>query len=120
MRMKAVLEYVGAIPLTLLPALYRPHSSDGSLRDPALICAGMQILVSVFGLIFRLLHFASHDPGFPAKVAGEIFSKYGDAGLMETGPFMLVEFWMKPLNLVLLYFFLEGVVRFVAAIAAHQ
>src|SRR5215510_4050598 len=115
--MTSLTQYILSVLMTLLPQRYR---TDEGLRGPAVVSSALQILLSFFALLLRLLSFASHDPGLPRAVAGVMFAKYDDAGLMETGPFLLVRFWMKPANAAILYFFINGVVRIVSALAAHQ
>ncbi len=90
-----------------------------------MISAIVETVLSVVALVFRLFYFvAAHlgenQPGLPRGAAELIFLKYGDAGTMLTGPFALVDFWMRPLNLVLGYFVIEGTVRFLSALVGEQ
>jgi hypothetical protein len=120
--MNAFLTYIGSIFITLLPPRYRTSTT---LRGPALICSVTQVLIALFALVIRLMmfvgsHLGEDQPGLPKGAAELIFLKYGDAGTMLTGPFALVDFWIRPLNMMLGYFVFEGVVRFGSALVGHQ
>ena len=120
--MKSLIEYIIAVFMTLLPPRYR---TEVDLRGPAIMCAVMQIVVSMFGLVFRLIYFVSahlgeDQPGLPNGAAERILREYGQAGTMLTSPFVLVDFWIRPANMMLGYFVFEGVVRFAAALVGYQ
>jgi hypothetical protein len=90
-----------------------------------MISAIVETVLSVIGLVFRLFYFVAdhlgnNQPGLPRGAAEMIFLKYGDAGTMLTGPFALVDFWLRPLNIVLGYFVIEGTVRFLSALVGEQ
>ncbi len=114
----AAFQYLCTMLETLLPPRYRVNQG---LRGAAMACAVAQVVVSTFALVFRLAAFAREPaPGLPAEAATQIFLRYGDAGTMLTGPFMLFDFWLRPLNMVLGYFVFEGAVRFLGALVGHQ
>jgi len=116
--MRDFIAYIVSVPMTLLPPRYR---TGLELRGPAMICAVGQVVVCSFGLVLRLISFAGQgQSGLPDGALDRIASVWGETGVMMTGPFVLVEFWIRPLNVVLEYFVFEGVVRFAAALVGHQ
>jgi hypothetical protein len=111
--MRAVLAYGLTMLITLLPPRYR---SNANFRGATIACGITQVVLGTFALALRLLYFVSthlgdNQPGLPRGAAELIFLKYGDAGTMVTGPFALADFWLRPFNLLLGYFVLEGVIR---------
>ena len=120
--MRSIIAYIAAVFMSFLPPRYRPSEH---LRGPTMVSSIIEIVLGVFGLVFRLFYFVvehsgDSQPGLPRGAAELITLKYGDAGTMLTSPFAIVDFWLRPLNVVLLYLVLEGALRFLSALVGEQ
>ena len=116
--MRDFIAFLISIPMTLLPPRYR---TEVNLRGPAMICAIAQVVICSFGLVVSLISFAGQaQSGLPDDALDRIASIWGETGLMMTGPFTLVDFWFRPVNMILGYFVFEGLVRFAGALVGHQ
>src|SRR5262245_22281296 len=120
--MKEFVAYILSVLMAFLPPRYRAVEN---LRGPTMVSAILEVFLAMSGLIFRLFYFVNahlgeNQPGLPRGAADLITLKWGDAGTMLTGPFALVDFWMRPLNLLLGYFVFEGLLRLLSALVGEQ
>jgi hypothetical protein len=120
--MRSIIAYILSVLMTFVPPRYRTAQH---LRGPTMVSAIIEVLLGVFGLVIRLFYFVAdhmgdNQPGLPRGAAELITLKYGDAGTMLTAPFALVDFWLRPLNILLVYLLIEGTVRLLSALVGEQ
>lgn len=103
---------------SLLPQRYRGwiqiHASS------ALVSGTTQLLLCLAILIYRYLAFA-HDRLFGGvTVALKAGERGGETAIMGSGIFVLAEYMIQPLTIVLVYFLFEGLVRGTAALVSGE
>ena len=103
---------------SFLPQRYRPAIS---VTAPAATIAGTaQLLFCLGALLHRYLTF-THDHLFAdMHVMMKAAQIGGEAAVMGSGLFVLMEYLIQPLTIVLCYFAFEGVVRLVAATITQE
>jgi hypothetical protein len=120
--MNGLLEYIGSIFVTLLPPRYRAGTT---LRGPALVSGIGQIVLMLSLLALRLILF-SREPdlfqqsGLSPEIVYEAAHKISEPAAYGSGIFLIVSFMFRPLNVVILYLALEGLLRAMAALVGHQ
>src|SRR5690242_6536070 len=116
--MNGFLPYAGSIFVTLLPPRYR---AGITLRGPALV-SGIAQTVLMLGLLALRLILFSRQPalfqqsGLSPEIIYEAAHKISEPAAYGSGIFLIVNFMFRPLNVFILYFALEGLVRGMAAL----
>jgi hypothetical protein len=87
------------------------------------MAAGMLQLLGAIGyLVFRFYIFSWQRAAY-VGIGGVADTPSNDPRVNATvggGVFMMADFALQPVNMLLLYFFLEGIVRYLAALVSHQ
>ena len=101
-----------------LPARYRTriHTS----RAAAFTSGLAQFLICLALFIYRYISFARREVFGGTTVALKSMQAGGETALSGSGIFVLLEYMIQPLTVVLAYFATEGVVRFVAAFVTGE
>jgi len=106
-----MVRYIAGVIASFLPPRYRPEVTPRA----AVVSGIAEALVAIFVLIFRAMAFLGPRTNVDINnplVAG--------AEMPGSGIFLLAEFWLNPLNLVLFYFVVEGMGRTLAALVSQQ
>jgi len=110
--MKVILSFALGVIVGFLPPRYRPE-----LDRSAGIASGIaEIWIAALLLIFRAITFMQSKADVDFRTAAVV----AGSSIFGSGIFVLVEFWLTPLHLLLFYFMIEGIVRTCAAFASHQ
>ena len=115
--MRAILEFLIGMLFSLLPPRYR---RDRDFRMEALASSLVQGFAASLLLTYRFMIFSWQRAGIignPVDTPSNLPEVNATVG---GGVFMMAEFVMNPLHLMLLYFFYEAVIRFGAAYISHQ
>jgi hypothetical protein len=115
--MKPALEYILSILMTFLPPRYR---AAAKLRGPAIIAGILQCALAMGYLLYRFYIFSWERAGLIGSGVNTPSNLPEVNGTVGGGVFMMAEFIFNPVNVALLYFFFEGMVRCVAALVSHQ
>ena len=108
---------IGSIA-SFLPQRYR---SAISVSAPAAAISGAaQLLFCLGALIHRYFTFTNQRLFVDANVMLKAGERGGEAAIMGSGIFLLIEYLILPLTIVLCYFAFEGVVRLVAATITQE
>jgi hypothetical protein len=125
--MAGLLQFLAASVVVLLPRQYRrswPWGADEGLRGPAIFSGFAEAVISLALVIVRYFAFLQWRIGTIADAA--LKRPAGDAALgslavqMGTGFVTLLEYALRPLTLLLIYFTIEGTVRVFAAWVAGE
>ena len=98
---------------SLLPRRYRGGMEVAP--SSAVVSGILQFLLCLGLFIYRYLHFAGGNVFGGTKVALKATEIGGETALMGSGLFVLAAYMLQPLTMVMVYFTLEGMVRFLAA-----
>ena len=116
--MKRAIQEILEILMAFLPPRYR--AAGARLREQGMVAGILQLLLAIGILVFRFYIFswkraAIIGPGVdtPSNLP-EVNATFGG------GIFMMAEFVLRPLNMILLYFFYEGLIRWAAANFSDQ
>src|SRR5215467_13456616 len=107
--MKEILGYALGLVLSFLPPRYRPKLD----RSVGIVSGIVEVFVATFLLIFRAITWLQSKTDVDFRTASVV----GGSSVFGSGIFVLVEFWLNPLHLLLFYFMIEGIVRTCAAFA---
>ena len=104
--------------VAFLPKPYRRifHVSGSA----ALISGVLELLISLVLFIYRYLVFGSHQLSVPSNVLMGVAEKGGETAVMGSGIFLLLEYLIQPLTLLLVYCMLEGLTRALAALVSDE
>lgn len=115
--MKSLFRYIVSVLMTFLPPRYR---QDVSLRGEAIVAGMVQILFVTAVLVYRFIMFSWRRAGLigpgvdtPSNLP-EVNAVFGG------GIFMMAEFVLTPVNMILVYLIYEGLIRSLAALVGHQ
>jgi len=114
-----LLRYLGSIFATLLPPRYRPNAL--SSRD-AYLCGMVQGVGMLVLLATRLVLF-SREPdifqqsGLSPDIIYEGANRIGEQASYGSGIFLMLNFILRPVNMLILYLSLEGLIRTFAAMS---
>ncbi len=103
---------------SFLPQRYR--SAISVSVSAAAISGAAQLLFCLGALIHRYFTFTHARLFADTHVMVKAVEKSGEAAVMGSGLFVLMEYLIQPLTIVLFYFAFEGVVRLVAATITQE
>lgn len=108
--------------LSLLPVRYRSHFGWEAVPSRSAVISGVLELVGCLGiLLWRYIEFANRRVvGMPDEVTLGAVEQGGQTALMGMGLFVLAEYLVQPLTLLILYFAIEGLTRMAAAIVSAE
>jgi len=120
--MKTVLRLFAGVFLALLPPRYRRRVMlDIDVQDSAVFSGVVQMFAGIGALIIRYPGFVESRMALvPESVSFQMAEKAGELGVMSMGLIWLVDYMLNPLTLVIEYFVVEGVVRWVAALVTRE
>lgn len=109
-----LLEFIGSVFLTLLPAPYREGKQ---LRSAAMVSAVVEAVAGIIAFVGRAYNFVNNGEGgvLPDAVAKEMFVVHGGKFVQGNTVAGLAQFWLNPLTIIIVYFTFEGLVRYTAA-----
>jgi hypothetical protein len=125
--MGSLLQFIAGMVVALLPRQYRMRwawASDARLRVPTIFSGLVESVISLGLVIFRYFGFLEWRVGTIADAA--VRQRGGEEALDSLavqsgmGFTTLAEYLFSPLTLLLLYFAVEGGVRFFAALSLDQ
>ena len=111
-----------SIVTSLLPERYRSRLGWAFPLTPGMITSGVLQLVTCLGiLLYRYIQFADfRTRSIPTHVILGAAEQGGDTAVMGMGLFLLAEYLLQPLTVLLIYFAFEGFVRAAAAIISSE
>jgi hypothetical protein len=112
-----LLRYLISILLTLMPPRYR---TEMKLRGAAMVSGWVQMFLAILFVVTRLYVHLLEGSTLPDNVAKELFIKYGGLFMQANEVIGLTGFWLSPINIVCYYFFFEGFVRLMSALAGEH
>ena len=86
----------------------------------ALASGVLELLTCVITLIYRYLLFGSNRLFGPANVTMKAAESGGETAVMGSGIFLLLEYLIQPVTLLLIYFAIEGLARALAALVSDE
>src|SRR5262245_4705206 len=98
--MKDILSYAVGVAVSFLPPRYRA----GAGRGPAVVSGIVETVRAVIILIVRAIVWTQARTDVDIRTATVI----AGSSVPGSGIFVLVEFWMNPLHVLLFYFTVEG------------
>ena len=115
---KSAIQFILGVVVAFMPPRYR--AAGARLREQGMVSGILQLLIAIGILVVRFYIFswrraAIIGPGVdtPSNLP-EVNANPGG------GVFMMIEFVLQPLNMLLLYFFYEGLIRYAAANFSDQ
>ena len=110
------------ILLSLLPERYRSRFGWGFVSAASAVTSGALQLVACLGiLLYRYILFADRRVmAMPSHVVLGAAEKGGQTAVMGMGLFVLAEYLIQPLTLLLTYFAIEGLVRIAAGVVSGE
>jgi hypothetical protein len=117
-----ILRFVIGIMAAFFPERYRSRFAWGfASAQAAVTCGALQLLACVGLLIYRYLVFANQRlMGVSTHAMQGAAESGGETAVMGMGIFVLAEYLIHPLTLLLLYFAVEGLVRASAALITGE
>ena len=114
--------FLAGIFLSLLPERYRSRFGWGFVSPPSAVTSGVVELVASLGiLLYRYIRFADMRVlSLPSKVTLGAAEQGGETGLMGLGLFVLAEYLLQPMTLLVVYFVIEGFARAAAGIVSGE
>lgn len=109
--MGAIFQRIVAVLAAFLPARY---AGEVSRRD-GLLSGLAETFVALLVLVLTAVGWLHGRTNFDFKAAAA-----GGLGIPGSGIFVLAEFWLKPVHVLLFYFILEGMFRTLAALVGQQ
>ncbi|HLQ76697.1 MAG TPA: hypothetical protein VK210_05050 [Terriglobia bacterium] len=109
--------YIASTVLAFFPARYR---ATMGIRGPAIASAMIEGFLAVGFLIGRIYSFVSHPGMVSDNLAKQLYLEHEGKFFAANAISGAANFWMDPLVLLYLYFFLESVVRGFAAIEGNS
>lgn len=118
----SMFRFLLSVAASLLPERYRSRSEWGfASSGSAITCGAIQFFLGIGLLIYRYIIFANvRLSGVSTTVTMKAAETAGETAIMGMGLFVLVEYLIQPLTLLLIYFLIEGLVRVAAAIATGE
>jgi hypothetical protein len=120
--MKTLFLRLAGVFLSLLPTRYRRRVLlDIDVQDSAVFSGVVQMFAGIGALVIRYPGFVESRMALvPESVSFAMAEKAGEVGVMSMGLIWLVDYLFNPLTLVIEYFVVEGVVRWVAALVTRE
>jgi hypothetical protein len=116
--MKSVIQFILGIVMAFLPPRYR--AAGARLREQGMVSGILQLLVAIGVLLIRFYM----DSWRRAGIIGPGVNTPSNLPQVNATPgggiFMMIEFVLQPLNMLLLYLFYEGLIRYAAANFSDQ
>ena len=111
-----------SVVAALVPERYRARWEWGFVAPSAAITCGALQLFACLGLVLYRYVLFSNQRLFasPTNVGLKAAETGGETAVMGMGMFVLAEYLIQPLTLLLLYFVIEGGIRVAAALATSE
>ncbi len=115
-------QFVISIFVALLPERYRRRYAWRFVSSGGAIASGaVELTVALIIVLYRYVLFANNRVfGGKPDVLIAAAEKGGDAAIMGSGLFILAEYMLQPLTVLLAYFVIEGLARLSAGIASGE
>lgn len=118
----AMFRFLVSVAASLLPERYRSRSEWGfASAGAAITCGALEFFLCIGYLIYRYIVFANARlSGVSTTATMKAAETGGETAVMGMGLFVLAEYLIQPLTLLLIYFLIEGLVRVAAAISTSE
>lgn len=116
-----VLRFLISILTSLLPERYRSKMGWAFTTTSGVIASGCIQLVGCLGLLlYRYIVFADFRARSMEQALLGAAERGGETALMGGGLFILAEYLLQPVTLLIVYFSIEGLIRAAAAIISSE